>query len=541
MILIWSYEKPKNDMDYPLPCRKGSDERKLLEKELITMKDRTEEIPLIIGGKEVRTDDIVEISSPHDHSLVLAKAHIAGPDQIHDAIEDLLAAREAWSDLEWYHRATIFRKAADLLSCKYRVRNLASIMLNQSKNPYEADIDLAELVDFWRFNTYYMRWLYEQQPDDFPGEKNRLDWRPLEGFVFAIPPFNFYSISGNLASAPALMGNVLLWKPARSVIPSNYEIMKILLEAGLPPGTIDFVPFDSKHAGMVLEHQELAGVHFTGSHGTLMSVMGTIGRNIGIYKNIPRIVGEAGGKDFVLMHTSADLKNTVMNLIRGAFGYQGQKCSAASRAYIPASRWDEVKELLTREVKDIKVGPTEDLSNFMGAVIDNKAFDKIMSYIELANKDRASYEVISGGTGDRLKGYFIRPTVVLSKDPSSRLMEEEIFGPVLTVYVYPDEDYQGTLELIDSTSPYALTGSIFARDRDAISKAEKVLRHSAGNFYINDKPTGAIVGRQPFGGTRHSGTDDKAGSWLNLLRWTAPRTIKESTQDISDWRYDFMG
>jgi 1-pyrroline-5-carboxylate dehydrogenase len=505
------------------------------------MHKTTVEIPLIIDGKEVRTGNLVEVRCPDDHSVVLARAHIAGEAELRKAVESALAAHRRWAQMDWYHRIAVFQKAATMLSGPRRTRNIAAIMLNHSKNPYEAEIDLAELVDFWNFNAYFTRQIYEMQPGQFPGETNRFDWRPLEGFVLAIPPFNFYSIAGNLPTAPAMVGNVALWKPARSVIFSNYEIFKVLVEAGLPAGVINFVPFSSKEAPVLLDHPALAGVHFTGSYDTLVSIWKRVGSNLEKYRNFPRIVGETGGKDFIFMHPSADVRGTAMNLIRGAFEYQGQKCSACSRAYIPESRWPEVERILKEEVPKVTMGRTNELGNLMGAIIDQPAFENIVRYIEFAKSHPRDYSFVVGGETDGSKGWFVRPTVIRTTDPQGKLISEEIFGPVLTVYVYPDAKYEQTLELCDATSPYALTGAVFARDAKAVTLAEEALRWSAGNFYINDKPTGAIVARQPFGGARRSGTNDKAGSILNMLRWLSPRNIKETAVLPDDWRRPFMG
>jgi 1-pyrroline-5-carboxylate dehydrogenase len=538
--MIWNISKPNNDVNSILNYSSGTEERNKLLEEIEKIKKKPVEIPLIINGKEVKTDEIYEVKCPHHKDLLLARAHLAREDELKEAIETALTAHEEWSNKEWYQRIAVFKRAADLLAGPHRIKNIAAIMMNQSKNPYEAEIDLAELVDFWRFNVYYAKMIYEMQPDQYPGEINRFDWRPLEGFILAIPPFNFYSIAGNLPTAPAIVGNVALWKPSRSVIFSNFEIMKILIEAGLPPGVINFVPFSSKYADIVLKHPQLAGIHFTGSYETLVKLWKVVTENLENYRNIPRIVGETGGKDFIFMHNSADTRGTVINIIRGAFGYQGQKCSAASRAYIPENKWKEVRRMLVEELQKLKYGPVEDLSNFMGAVIDKSAFEKIVNYIEYAKKNSGEYELVYGGKYDSSKGWFIQPTIFRAKKPKSKLMSEEIFGPVITIYVYPDNKYEETLKLCDSTSPYGLTGAVFATDRHAISKAEEILRYSAGNFYINDKPTGAIVGRQPFGGARKSGTNDKAGSWLNLLRWLSPRTIKETTILPKDWKRAFM-
>jgi len=538
--MIWNIERPINDVNTIRSYSSGSAERKKLEAELARMRQVAVEIPLVIGGREVRTGHLQDVRCPHAHATVLARAHIAGEAELAKAVEVALAAQEAWARMDWYHRVAVFQKAATLLAGPRRTRNIAAIMLNHSKNPYEAEIDLAELVDFWNFNAYFTRQIYEMQPNQFPGETNRFDWRPLEGFVLAVPPFNFYSIAGNLPTAPAMVGNVALWKPARSVILSNYEIFQVLVEAGLPPGVINFVPFESKLANTLLDHPALAGIHFTGSYETLVHIWKRVGQNLEKYRNFPRIVGETGGKDFIFMHPSADARGTAMNLIRGAFEYQGQKCSACSRAYIPASRWPEIEALLREEVPKVQVGPTEELVPLMGAIIDEPAFRNIEQYLAYARQHPAEYEFIVGGTTDGSVGWFVRPTVIRTTEPKGKLMTEEIFGPVLTVYVYPDSEFESTLRLCDATSPYALTGAIFARETRAVLAAEEALRWSAGNFYINDKPTGAIVARQPFGGARRSGTNDKAGSILNLLRWLSPRNIKENAVLPDDWRRPFM-
>lgn len=534
-------ERPVNDVNTIRSYLPGSTDRRKLEEELATMRRSTLEIPLIIGGKEVRTGHVVDVPCPDDTSVILARAHLAGPEELRRAAESALGAHAAWSSMDPYHRVAVFVKAATLLAGPRRTRNIAAVMLNHSKNPYEAEIDLAELVDFWNFNAYFTRQIYEIQPNQYPGETNRLDWRPLEGFILAVPPFNFYSIAGNLPTAPAMVGNVALWKPARSVIFSNYEIFKVLVEAGLPPGVINFVPFSSKDANVLLDHRELSGIHFTGSYDTLVSIWKRVGENIDKYRNFPRIVGEAGGKDFIVMHPSADVRGTTINLMRGAFEYQGQKCSACSRAYIPESRWPEVERILKEEVPKIPEGPVSDLKNLMGAIIDEAAFTNIERYLEFARQHPKDYAFVVGGETDRSKGWFVRPTVIRTTDPKGKLMSEEIFGPVLTLYVYPDAQFEETLALCDATSPYALTGAIFAHDALAVTKAEAMLRFSAGNFYVNDKPTGAIVSRQPFGGARRSGTNDKAGSILNVLRWVSPRNIKENAVLPDDWRRPFMG
>ncbi len=521
----------------------GTKEREELLKKLEELRSKAPtEIPLIIGGKEVKTGDLGECRCPHDKEVVLCRYHRAGEEEVKEAIEAALDAWEKWSNLDWYHRAAIFLRAAELLAGPYRIECIAAIMLCQSKTPFEAEIDLAELVDFWRFNAYYMRWIYEQQPDQAPGEANRIDWRPLEGFVFAVTPFNFFSIAGNLPTAPAMMGNVVVWKPSSPVVFSNYYIMKILMEAGLPPGVINFVPGKAEVVAKVaLSHPCLAGVHFTGSTETFKKIWRALGENVDKYKNFPRVVGETGGKDFVFVHSSADVDEVVANLIRGAFEYQGQKCSAASRAYIPESLWPKIKARLLEELPKVKYGPVEDLSVFMGALINEQAYKKVVSYIEYAKSHPEEYEIIYGGKYDDSKGWFVEPTVIVTKNPKGKLMTEEIFGPVLTIYVYPDDKYEDTLKLCAETSPYGLTGSIFAKDPYAVEKAEKILRYAAGNFYINDKPTGAIVARQPFGGSRMSGTNDKAGWWLNLLKWVTPRTIKENLLPPKEWRRPYMG
>ena len=539
--MTWNIERPVNDVNTIRSYPPNSLDRKKLQEELVALRKESGEIPLIIGGKEVRTGKIVDVRCPDDHRVVLARAHVAGELELRQSVESALAAHDAWANRDWYHRVAVFQKAATLLAGPRRTRNIAAIMLNHSKNPYEAEIDLAELVDFWNFNAYFTRQIYEMQPNQFPGETNRFDWRPLEGFVLAIPPFNFYSIAGNLPTAPAMVGNVALWKPARSVVFSNYEIFKVLVEAGLPPGVINFVPFPSQEAPVLLDHPALAGIHFTGSYDTLVQIWKRVGANLEKYRNFPRIVGETGGKDFIFMHPSADVRGTAMNLIRGAFEYQGQKCSACSRAYIPESRWPEVERILREEVPKVPMGRVDELACFMGAIIDEPAFQNVRAYLDYARQNPQEYTFVVGGESDGSQGWFVRPTVIRTTNPKGKLIAEEIFGPVLTVYVYPDGKYAETLQLCDATSPYALTGAVFARDVPAVTLAEETLRWSAGNFYINDKPTGAIVGRQPFGGARRSGTNDKAGSVLNLLRWLSPRNVKETAVLPEDWRRPFMG
>ncbi len=518
----------------------GTKERIEVKKEIEKIRSDIIEIPLIIGGKEVKTGNLGECRLPHEHGKIIGKYHKAGEKEVEMAISSALKASKEWQRMPWYQRVSIFLKAAELLSTKYRYFMDAVVMLVHSKNAFQAEIDIAELIDFWRFNARYAWEIYREQPISSKGVYNRLEYRPLEGFIFAAPPFNFISIGGNLPTAPALMGNVSLWKPASVVVYSNYFIMKILQEAGLPDGVINFIPGNSSLIGKkVFEHPDFAGVHFTGSTKTFQYMWKTIGQNISKYRSYPRIVGETGGKDFVFVHPSADVKAVATALLRGAYEYQGQKCSAASRAYIPESMWNELKEIMAEEVKTMKMGGPEDFTNFITAVIDKPSFDKICSYIQIA-KDDVDTEIVYGGKCDDSVGYFIEPTLVLTKNPKHKLMQEEIFGPVLTVYVYPDEKYEETLHLCDETSPYGLTGSIFAQDRYAIELAEDILRHAAGNFYINDKPTGAVVAQQPFGGSRASGTNDKAGSKLNLLRWISVRSIKETFNPPVDYRYPFL-
>jgi 1-pyrroline-5-carboxylate dehydrogenase len=479
---------------------------------------------------------------PHDHGHLLATYHKAGPDQVQRATEAAKESWPEWSRMPWEDRAAIFLKAADILTCRRRAEMNAAAMLDLSKTAHQSEIDaVVELADFWRFNPYYMMQIMQPQPGSVPSVWNMTEQRPLEGFVFAATPFNFASIAGNLPTAPAMMGNTVVWKPASSAVYVAYQIMRVLQEAGLPPGVVNFVPGDGAAVGdPVLAHPDLAGIHFTGSTRVFQGIWQKVGATISRYRSYPRIVGETGGKDFVFAHASADVPALVTALLRGAFEYQGQKCSAASRAYIPEGLWPGVRDGLLAELSSVKVGDVTDLTNFMGAVIDAAAFAKIVEYIELA-KSSSETEILAGGGYDDRVGYFVEPTVVLTRNPRHRLMEEEIFGPVLTLYVYPESEYEETLRLCDTTSPYGLTGSIFAQDRRAVHKAANALRHAAGNFYINDKPTGAVVGLQPFGGSRASGTNDKAGSPLNLQRWVSPRTIKESFCPPTDYRYPYMG
>lgn len=530
---------PKNEP--VLNYTPGSPERAALHKELTAARNRVLDIPMYIGGDEVRSGNTIALSPPHDHAHILGHFHEGDRTHVEQAVEAALSARELWGNLDWQHRAAIFLKAADLLAGPYRWEINAATMLGQSKNAYQAEIDSAcELIDFLRFNVYFMSEIYAEQPVSSPGVWNRLEYRPLEGFTLAVTPFNFTAIAGNLPTSMALMGNTVVWKPAYTQIYAANVIMKVLKAAGLPDGVINLVYADGPVVGdVVFNHRDFAGIHFTGSTKVFQSMWKTIGANIEKYRSYPRIVGETGGKDFILAHPSAKAKEVATGISRGAFEYQGQKCSAASRCYIPASMWDEVKRYLVADLKSFKMGGTEDFSNFINAVIDKRAFDSITGYIEKARTNPVN-EIIAGGKYDNTKGYFIEPTVILTKDPLSLTMCEEIFGPVVTVYVYNDENFEDTLHLIDNTSPYALTGSIFSGDRYAIELATKKLVNSAGNFYVNDKPTGAVVGQQPFGGARGSGTNDKAGAKANLMRWVSIRTIKETFVTPTDYRYGFL-
>ncbi len=520
----------------------GSPEREAIKQRLAHMMTEEIEIPLIIGGEEIRTGNTEQVICPHDKSHVLAIYHQAGEREVNDAIEASRRAWREWSEMAWEDRASVLLKAADLLAGPWRDTVNAATMLNQSKTVYQAEIDSAcELIDFWRFNPAYMRKIYEDQPDSSPGVWNRVDYRPLEGFVFAVTPFNFTAIAGNLPTAPALMGNTVLWKPASTSVLSGYYVMRLLEEAGMPPGVINFLPGSGRQVGdPALASPRLSGLHFTGSTAVFQAMWRTIADGLADYKSYPRIVGETGGKDFVFAHESADAQVVVTALVRGAFEFQGQKCSAASRAYIPASMWSELRDRLESEVARIKIGTPLDFTNFMCAVIDESSFDNIMGYLNSARQSE-DLEILLGGGGNKSEGYFVEPSVVMSRDAGSRLMCEEIFGPVLSIHVYPDHELEETLEVCDQTSPYGLTGAIFAQDRQVIESMSKALRHSAGNFYINDKPTGAVVGQQPFGGGRASGTNDKAGSAVNLLRWTSQRAIKETFAPPKDFTYPFMG
>jgi 1-pyrroline-5-carboxylate dehydrogenase len=517
----------------------GSPERTALKDRLRSMSDERIDIPLIIGGQEVHTGQLAESVMPHNHRHVLAQWHRAGAEHIDNAIAAAKQAAKDWANWPWEDRAAVFLKAAELLATTWRPTLNAATMLGQSKTAYQAEIDSAvELIDFWRFNPHYAQSLYDEQPISDRTMWNQLDYRPLEGFVYAVTPFNFTSIAGNLPTAPALMGNTVVWKPASSAMLSAYYIMRLLEEAGLPPGVINFVPGDAALiSDKLLSSRDLAGVHFTGSTAVFNNMWKTIGASMSRYKSYPRIVGETGGKDFIVAHASADPVALSVAIARGGFEYQGQKCSAASRVYIPESLWPEVRDRTVAIMKDIKMGDVTDFRNFMGAVIDKKAFTKIGEYLDHGRKNAT---IVSGGVVRGEDGYFIEPTLIETKDPGYRLLCEEIFGPVVTAHVYPDDKWEETLKIVDETSPYALTGAIFSRDRSAIREAALALRNAAGNFYINDKPTGAVVGQQPFGGARGSGTNDKAGSKLNLVRWISPRNIKETFSPPTDYRYPFM-
>ena len=525
-----------------LEYRPGSPERASLERAIADLKGKQIDIPMFIGGAKVHTDQKIAIHPPHELKHTLGRFSKGDASHVRQAIDSALQAKSAWEKMPWEERASIFLKAADLLAGPYRAKMNAATMLGQSKSVFQSEIDaVAELCDFYRYNVQYMTEIYRQQPESVRGIWNRMEYRPLEGFVFALTPFNFTSIAGNLPASPVLMGNVCVWKPATTQIYSAAVIMEVLEAAGLPAGVINLVYVDGPAAGdVIFEHPDFAGIHFTGSTGVFQSLWRTIGGNIAKYKSYPRIVGETGGKDFIMVHASANPQEVVTAMTRGAFEFQGQKCSAASRAYVPKSLWPTIKDGLQADLASVKMGSPEDFSNFFNAVIDERAFDKISGYIAQAKKD-PGVEIIAGGNYDKSEGYFIEPTVLLVKDPGYITMCEEIFGPVLSIYVYEDDRYSETLELVDRTSPYALTGAIFSLDRAAVMLAMDKLRQSAGNFYINDKPTGAVVGQQPFGGARGSGTNDKAGSVLNLFRWTSARAIKENFVPPTDYRYPFMG
>jgi 1-pyrroline-5-carboxylate dehydrogenase len=536
---IFTLPIPKNEP--VLSYAPGTPERAALKEALRSLKSQELDIPMIIGGQEVRTGQMVRIAPPHELSHTLGYFHKGGKEEVEQAIRAALNAKEAWENMAWEQRLSIFLKAAELIAGPYRAKLNAATMLGQSKNVFQAEIDSAcEMVDFLRFNAKFAEQIYREQPESAAGMWNRMEHRPLEGFIFALTPFNFTSIAGNLPTAPAMMGNVVVWKPAETQIYSAHVLMEIFRKAGLPDGVINLIFVDGRVAGEVIfSHPEFAGLHFTGSTATFQHLWRTIGNNIDRYRYYPRIVGETGGKDFVVAHASADAKALAVALVRGAFEYQGQKCSAASRAYIPANLWEEVKQYMLEDLASMKMGSPEDFTNFINAVIDEKAFNKITAYIDAA-KRAPHVELVAGGNYDKSKGYFIEPTIFRTDDPMYTTMCEEIFGPVLTVYVYQPENYEDTLSLVNQTSPYGLTGALFAQDRYAIELGTKKLRHAAGNFYINDKPTGAVVGQQPFGGGRASGTNDKAGSILNLLRWVSPRAIKETFVPPVDYRYPFM-
>ncbi|MFN9330930.1 MAG: L-glutamate gamma-semialdehyde dehydrogenase [Cyclobacteriaceae bacterium] len=536
---FFSVPTPKNEP--VLSYAPGSKERAALQQALREARSQVLDIPMYIGSDEVRTGKKKAISPPHDHQHVLGYFHEGDKGHVEQAINAALGAKDLWANLSWENRASIFLKAADLLAGPYRFKMNTATMLGQSKNPFQAEIDSAcELIDFLRFNVYFMSEIYRDQPESSPGIWNRMEYRPLEGFTFALTPFNFTAIGGNLPTSMALMGNTVVWKPANTQIYSAQVFMQILREAGLPDGVINLVYVSGPDAGEVIfNHRDFAGIHFTGSTGVFQNIWKTVGNNIHKYRSYPRIVGETGGKDFIVAHKSAHAKQVAVAISRGAFEFQGQKCSAASRCYIPSNLWDDVKKYLLDDLKSMKMGGTEDFGNFINAVIDEKAFTSITGYIDKARQNPLN-EIIAGGKYDKSKGYFIEPTVIVTQDPSSLTRCEEIFGPVVTIYVYHSENFEQTLELVDQTSPYALTGSIFSQDRYAVELATKMLTNSAGNFYINDKPTGAVVGQQPFGGARGSGTNDKAGAKVNLLRWVSLRTITETFVTPTDYRYPFL-
>ncbi len=536
-----AYRTPAPRNEPVLNYAPGSAERAALKAALARMSGETIDIPVVIGGQEFRTGRTIDVVSPHEHRRILAKAHLADPALISKAIDSATAAQHDWAAMPFADRAAVFLKAADLLAGPWRQVINAATMLGQSKTAYQAEIDSAcELIDFLRFNVHFAERLYEEQPISSPGIWNRMDHRPLEGFVYAITPFNFTAIAGNLPTTPAILGNVAIWKPAASALLSNWYVYKLLEAAGLPPGVINFVPGSAAQVSdLVLADRRLAGIHFTGSTEVFQSLWRTVGQNLPQYATYPRLVGETGGKDFVLAHRSADVDALAVALVRGAFEYQGQKCSAASRAYVPDNLWPAVRERVVAMMADIKMGDVADFRNFVGAVIDRKAFDKISEYVRTAGKAKG-VELVAGGKSNDAVGYFIEPTLLRADDPRYRTMCEEIFGPVLTLHVYPAAQWEETLALVDSTSPYALTGAVFAQDRRVLSSASDALRNAAGNFYLNDKPTGAVVGQQPFGGARASGTNDKAGSILNLMRWISPRSIKETFDPPVKYRYPFM-
>jgi 1-pyrroline-5-carboxylate dehydrogenase len=535
----WNIPHPHNEP--VLSYAPATAERAALKSALTAVGARQIDIPAVVGGREVRTGSTHDVVSPHCHGRVLAKTHQADSATIEAAVNAAVEAQRDWGHWRFEDRAAVFLRAADMLATTHRQLLNAATMLGQSKTAYQAEIDSAcELIDFLRFNVHYAERIYQEQPESSPGVWNRLDHRPLEGFVYAITPFNFTAIGGNLPTAPALMGNAVVWKPAATAMLSNWFIYKLLEEAGLPPGVINFLPGDSIEVSKrLLSDRRLAGIHFTGSTAVFQSLWKTVADNLDRYAGYPRIVGETGGKDFILAHASADVDALAVGIVRGAYEYQGQKCSAASRAYIPDSIWPAVRDRVVAMIQDIRMGDVADFRNFMGAVIDRRAFSRLRDHLEAAKRDPGVKVLAGGGTDDSV-GFFVQPTLLQVEDPGYRLMCEEIFGPVLTAHVYPAGRWQETLTLVDQTSPYALTGAVFARDRKALAEADRALRHSAGNYYINDKPTGAVVGQQPFGGSRASGTNDKAGSILNLLRWVSPRSIKENLNPPKDYRYPYM-
>jgi 1-pyrroline-5-carboxylate dehydrogenase len=520
----------------------GSPERESLQKKIADMKAEVRDIPMYIGNEEVRDGKQLSLHPPHEHQHLLGYFYRSEKAHVQRAIDAALAAKKDWENLSWENRASIFLKAAELIAGPYRNELNAATMLGQSKNVYQAEIDSAcEIIDFLRFNVHFMSQIYAIQPESAPGIWNRLEWRPLEGFVYALTPFNFTAIAGNLPASCALMGNVVVWKPSDDQVYSAYVLMKIFREAGLPAGVVNLIFPDGPEAGeVVFKHPDFAGIHFTGSTAVFQTIWKTIGENIHRYKTYPRIVGETGGKDFILAHPSANAKVVATAISRGAFEYQGQKCSAASRAYIPSNIWEDVKQHVLADLASFKIGITDDFGNFINAVINEKSFDKLAKYIEQAKQD-ADAEIIAGGKYDKSKGWFIEPTIILTTNPNYTTLCEELFGPVLTIYVYDETKFEATVELVNNTSIYALTGSIISQDRYAVDYATKHLSNAAGNFYINDKPTGAVVGQQPFGGSRGSGTNDKAGSMINLMRWASPRTIKETFVPPVDYRYPFLG
>ena len=541
MDAVFTMPEPKNEPT--LNYAPGTEAREKLKQAVDKVYNEKIEIPLIIGGKEVKTGDTAEAVMPTEHSRVLATFHRAGEKEINEAVQAAAEAKSEWEDMDWADRAGIMLKAAELITDKYRYEVNAATMLGQGKSAHQSEIEaIMELADFLRFNAKYMEEIYTRQPRSVKGVYNRMEYRPLEGFVLAITPFNFTAIGGNLPTAPAVMGNTVIWKPATTAVLSNYYVMRILQEAGLPDGVINFLPAKGSQLGKVLfPNPDLAGIHFTGSTGVFQKMWKSIGENIENYKSYPRIVGETGGKDYMVVHKSAAcwMEEMKTAIIRAAYEYQGQKCSALSRLYVPESVWADMEPGLLELVKGIKMGDVRDFSNFVNAVIDESSFDDIMSYIDHADKSDEA-EILAGGKGDKTKGYFVEPTVIKTTNPYFKTMQEEIFGPVLTVYVYPDDEYEKCLELCDKTSPYGLTGALWSRDRAALNKGMKKLRHTAGNFYINDKPTASIVSQQPFGGARGSGTNDKAGSFMNLMRWTSARAIKETFVPPEDYRYPFM-